>query len=351
MLVLKRLLLLIGCLWLASAKAILITDLYEVTVAVNSRSTEERQQALASALQQVLTKISGASVPATHSQFRAAIESPENYVKLFQYQDMTPVAGGNKTLQLAVQFQPDAINALANRMKLPIWPANRPLTMIWLAMEGPNQPKQLLGTETDPALMEQLQTLAKTWGIPLAIPVLDLTEVSQISVAEVWDQSPEVVQQASVRYGSDALLMGRISHLANNTWKAAWKLMVNEEAESWDTQAADFSTLLQTGLAGLAERLGPRFAMQTQRTTAEGMLIEVVALSEYQQYLQVMRYLQQMPQVRAVRVTKLSGDACTVWVSPTGNAAAFTQAVALDRHLVPVNAGPTDSVLRYRFLP
>ncbi len=347
----RRCILLVGCLWVAAAQSILITDLYETNVTVASRSAEERQQALASALQQVLTKVSGSSVPATHSQLRSAMESPENYVKLFQYQEMMSAGARDKTLQLVVQFQSDAVNALANRMKLSIWPANRPLTRMWLAMEGPNQPKHLLGTETDPELMDQLQALAKTWGIPLVIPVLDLSEVSQITVTEVWEQSPEVVQQASVRYGSDALLMGRLSNMGNNTWKATWKLIVNQEADSWETQASDFSSMLQTGLQGLAERLGPRFAMQNQRTTSEGLLIEVLALSEYQQYLQVMRYLQQLPQVRAVRVAKLSGDTCTVWVLPTGDVPAFKQALALDRHLVPVNTGPTESVLRYRFLP
>jgi hypothetical protein len=351
---LKRLIMLIACLWIGVTQAILITDLYETSVSVTSRDTQERQQALALALQQVLIKVSGSTVEATHSQLRSAMENPDAYVKLFQYREV--ITDGTtdpaKKLQLEVQFQPNAVNALATRMKLPIWPANRPLTMMWLAMEAPTQPKHLLGTETDPELMEQLQTLAKTWGIPLAIPVLDLAEVSQITVAEVWEQSPATVQQASIRYGSDALLMGRLTNTENNSWKATWKLVIHSETESWDTQAADFSAILQTGLQGLAERLVPRFSMQTQHAASEGILIEVVALSDYPNYLQLMRYLQQLPQVRSVRVVRLTGDICALWVVPSGDTTAFKQAVALDRHLVPMSGPESEAgALRYRFLP
>ena len=108
---------------------------------------------------------------------------------------------------------------------MPVWGPERPLTLVWIAVDdgvggrallGANEAAQF-GTPTTPQRAELLTTVradvvaaADERGLPIAWPLLDLEDLNAVTFTDVWGGFDDRIVAASTRYRADAVLIGRV---------------------------------------------------------------------------------------------------------------------------------------------
>ena len=101
------------------------------------------------------------------------------------------------------------------------WGAERPLTLLWVAVDdgiggravlGANETAEL-GAATTPQMTELLAAVraeivaaADERGLPIAWPLLDAEDLSAVTFLDVWGRFEERILAASARYRADAVL-------------------------------------------------------------------------------------------------------------------------------------------------
>ena len=193
-----------------SAYGVEVTDLYVAKVPVSSQSGNERISALKQAMRFVLVKVGGqesvhqSSVNA-RKVFNKALKNYKSYMAQYRYER----AGGQ--IFLVATFDEAKINDLFSQANLPLWGRLRPLILLWVVDEH-GLSRNVLSDSS----VSQLPAIAKQFsnyrGLPLMMPLMDLTDLTQINTAELWGRFPQSVKQASQRYLAEAIVIIRISN-------------------------------------------------------------------------------------------------------------------------------------------
>ena len=202
--------------------------LYDVQVPVGSQTDRERQRATRHALVEVLGRVTGnAQVPMT-SAITGALAAPVRYTRRYQFTSAplstVESASGEPNsdgLLFDVGFDPAAVLALVRDAQLPIWGANRPTILVWLAVRGGGRNDVVVAGGAD-GWAAALRKRARQRGIALALPLMDLRDL-ETPTAAVWGFFWEHIEAASRRYGADLLLAGRAT-LGHDGWWTDWEL-------------------------------------------------------------------------------------------------------------------------------
>lgn len=205
-----------------------IAWLYEVQVPVASQTEAERQRATRHALVEVLGRVTGsAQVPITNA-ITGALAAPVRYTRRYQFTsappgtvESTPGKPSSDGLLFDVGFDPAAVLALVRDAQLPIWGANRPTILVWLAVRGGGRNNVVVAGGAD-GWAAALRKRARQRGIALALPLMDLRDL-ETPTAAVWGFFWEHIEAASRRYGADLLLAGRAT-LGHDGWWTDWEL-------------------------------------------------------------------------------------------------------------------------------
>lgn len=176
----------------------------EAQIQVEDQSQRTQQSALKQALRQVIVKLSGSADVLTNPGVRAALSSPQSYLRSYRFgfED-------GKTFYIA-DFDQAKLSSLLQREMLPLWGAVRPETLVWIAEEQGNASRTILDETSPSVLKDTLQATAKERGVPLSLPLMDLTDSVNITSFDVWGRFVEPLKLASSRYATDNIIGARI---------------------------------------------------------------------------------------------------------------------------------------------
>ena len=226
--------------------------LYDVQVPVASQTDAERQRATRHAFVEVLGRVTGsAQVPMT-SAIAAALATPARYTRRYKFTSTTPEAGlpqpNGNALLFDVGFDPGAVLALLRDAQLPIWGANRPTVLVWLAVRGSGRNEVVAAGEANTAegWAAALRKRARQRGVALALPLMDLRDL-ETPTAAVWGFFWEDIKAASGRYGADLVLVGRAT-LGHDGWWTDWELRQPARFDSATFAAGDEPPAMGSGL-------------------------------------------------------------------------------------------------------
>ncbi len=206
-------------LWNMPVLAVVVPGLYQATIALNSRESEqERRRAFGEALQVVLAKISGSQDIGNSTSIRRAITSPEPYVESWSTQTRANTINADGTtnpqqrLEIVVNFYETEINRLLDENTIPLWPANRPETLVWVVVEDELEGRRMLGSSdlTDSTTLTAIRYLAERRGLPLLFPLLDLEDQLQLNSNRLWELDEAAILRASQRYQAESILSIRL---------------------------------------------------------------------------------------------------------------------------------------------
>lgn len=312
-----------------------ITPLYEATLSCQSQAEAERQSLFKQGLIQVLEKLSGEKGFERDEKVVKAQARITDYVEQYAYQ-------GN---ELTVRFSADLINRLLNQSgHAAVWGQRRPKVILWLAVEE-NQDRHLVGAETDPSLQAQLEKWATEKGLPLVLPLMDLEDVSNVSVTDVWGQFPSTLQEASKRYEAQIVLAAKLSHNLmaedDKAWVASWQLLTANDSPSWTVSGKTRDEVLMQGLASTSHYLMGRFGQKSSAHPGNDkpFFVGVDNVQNANDYANVEKHLANLAPLDAINIRRIDGLLAVFEITPrSGNGReAFLQALQLERHLQRTN--------------
>jgi len=311
-----------------------LEDLYSVTVTRSAelapdQAPRTQEDEIRFAMGQLLLKVTGRVDAALEPALAELLQNAGEYVAQI---------GSLDRETLLVTFDAHAIDAALVARDQPIWGPERPLTLLWLAIDTGQGERGILAAgepfsdisaeflQLQTTFREELITVADERGLPLALPLMDLQDIGALSFIDIWGGFNAQVQQASMRYGADAVLSGRarVTGLGVNV---QWTLLRHGE------QLRLGGSSMRDGLDRLADFYAAEFStLGDVRAT----LITVLGVDTLDDYGRLMRYLESLSLLASVGTdVDFEDGALSVRVDTRADMAVLERVLGLSTMLTP----------------
>ena len=264
----------VGCLSFFSlaSHAEILTGLYQVREPVSSQTPEERTQATQKALETLVLRLTGDAKAVQSPALEAIRKDPQQIISQYGYD-----AGPPESLQ--VDFDPVSTDRALRQAGLSLWGTNRPALLGWWLNDSVDG-SSLVGDGQSAA--EPLRLAAQHRGLPLRLPLADLSEQLVGTAENLEGSNPAPLKDASERYGADALLAVH-AHEDEGKWTAKWRLWVGEQQEQGSAEAPDQAALADAVMLAVSQRLAPRYAVKPGISTEQLLEVQGMTLERYAQ--------------------------------------------------------------------
>lgn len=348
----------------AGALAVVVEDLEVAEVPVQDQSAAERQRAFAEALRRVLIKVSGDSRVLDHPAVSEAAGQASRYLREYRYLTREGVPGQGeeqeapqRSLWLQISFDPRGIERLLRDHGLPVWGRERPATLIWLGYQDGRE-RNVLGSGSDPALLDQVLAAAQRRGAPLLIPLMDLEDRARVSYTDFRGGFDERILDASDRYDADAVLIGVLDARSDGTWRGRWTLHSGRLSETRALQGATLEDLLAQGFDFLADLLAGQYALNARQGGGASIALEVAGVQDLEDFARVETYLRGLTPVERVTVRRVVPGSVVYLLRLRGEPSDLQRIVRLGNLLeqsvlpsVDITQPASSAVLHYRLRP
>lgn len=317
---------------LSVSRADNIPGLYEAEISVSTQNIDERKAALTAGMRQVLLRVSGRSIVLTITAIEKALAHPTRYVQRYRYRHREG-AGGVEENVLWVRFDKKAINQLLRDNRMPVWGRTRPAVLVWMVVDDRHS-RILLGNNVNNPAKTFISEQARLRGIPLRWPMLDLSDRANITASDVWGSFEDTIINASRRYQTEAILVGRVYKTYNGSWNVRWTLYDHGHREDWNAHAETLVETLIPGVDRTAAILAQRFARVESDAQNNTLLLQVYGVSTLASYNKALNYLSRLAVVTDVEPQIVSPDNVVFRLKVRNGHRAVSQAIALGHTLV-----------------
>jgi len=295
------------------AQGVEMPSLYTVEVPFDSSQPNAQSEAYRAALTEVIVRVTGTTDILESAQMANLFPNPAQFVQQYR-----PGQGDS----IIVSLDGEAIERALRRGGAPVWGSDRPLTLLWLAVDwglgereivGADDPGRLPGDarsiDRNKLLRERVLDVAGRRGIPVAFPLLDAEDLENLSFSDIWGGFDERLLDASARYGATSVLVGRIK--ADDLQPHRWTWFFGQDSRmDWSGEPEEAVGLLADTLAAEFV-IGPNQSVDTIQMTISG-IHSVVAYGQVQQYLENLRVLDKLT------ISSVSADRITYEVEVQG---------------------------------
>jgi hypothetical protein len=291
-------------------------DLYSVSVPYAG----DNDAAFREAMRDVLVRVTGRRDAPDLENLAPLVAQASRYVTSFRR------APGN---QLAVTFDGAAIENAIDASGLASWGNDRPVTLVWLALDRGGGRRAMVSSSDTSAEKSQVDSTAARRGLPLVWPDAgdDLVRATQ----QAWSGNHDALRDAARRYGADGVLVGRARLTAANTYEVDWQF-------SSEASTGSITGGLDAGPDLAAERYANVYASRGAAQRTE-QIVTVTGIGSLEAYASAMRTLAKLAPVRGVAVDEVTTDAVSFRVSVRGDPDTLSQAIQRDGRLQAVDAG------------
>jgi hypothetical protein len=314
-----------GALLAAAADAAPAPGLYEAAVPVKNQSAEARGPALQQALETVLVRVTGTRyLPAEALDL---LPGATGLVQGYGYE----TAGPGRELKLRAQFDARAIEGALRARGLPVWGANRPAHIAWIALRDDGPQRAVLDASSAEARAGAVLATAEARGLPLQFPGMDATDRRLVTFNELWAGTVSGAEGASARYNARMVVIGRVGR-EEGQWLARWTLLSGDgAAEDWVSLGATLDQALAGGIHDLADRQARRFAVQTG--SARDLRLRVSGVESLNDYGRALNYLRGLNPVRSAQVEAAEPGVLTFRLRVEGDPDTLARVIAAGRVL------------------
>ena len=193
------------------SNAATVPDLYTVTVVPDPAARDQRAAAIRAAMAQLLVRVTGSRNAPLDPAAQRLLAAPDEFLSSY---------GLDRQGRAVVGFQRGPVERVLDGLGLPVWGPERPLTLLWVAIDDGVGGRALLGanetSELGVATTAQMTALLATVrdevvaaaderGLPIAWPLLDLEDLNAVTFTDVWGGFDDRIVAASTRYRADAV--------------------------------------------------------------------------------------------------------------------------------------------------
>lgn len=331
-----------------------VSGLYHSTLLVPSQTSRPTAAQLSEALAEVLVRVSGRRDLLGKPAIRQALLKAAPLVRSFSYRSTNRAvrdsSGTEQPAQLlALEFDRSLVDQLLSQAGERPLGSQRPTLMVWLAAEQQGRRDFL---SSDHHLIAPLRQAAGERGLPIQLPLLDLTDQQALPLSDLWGLFADGVEQASLRYRPDAVLAGRLMPMAGGNWAIEWLLLERGEPVRFVTEGSAEEALRQA-VDRTADRLFSTLAGDGAGYSyyLDGIQLDISNVRSLRDYSAVLDYLAQLSLVTAVYTEQVDGSRLLLRVQLEGHIDQLQQALSLEPRLVPSHAGATagDSTLALHY--
>ena len=312
-----------------------LPNLYVVTVAPDPAAADQRAAAIETAMARLLVRVTGSRNAPLDPALSPMLADAGRYLASY---------GLDRQRQPQVGFLRSQVDQALTAAGMPVWGPERPLTLLWIAVDDGLGGRALLGANEanpiegmpSPAMAASLKVrrteltaVADERGLPIALPLLDLEDLGVVTFADVWGGFEDRVMAASQRYGADAVLVGRVRPgVVGN--EIQW-LFLRGTARQALTGGA-----LRDGLDVAADAYAAELSTVGAASTT---LISVRDVLSSADYGRVMSYLEQQRVLQGVDVDSLENGVLNLRVAARGDARVLERIFTLGGVLRPAASG------------
>lgn len=342
-----------SCLPGTAPRAVEVPDLHEAEVPVSSQAAAERERALGLALREVFSKVSGRREVGSNPVLAAALGTPGRFVQQYRYRVVAAAEASSpaqEALRLWARFDADLVDGLVRDAGLPVWGRSRPALLVWLSLDTGGR-REWVAADHDAGHLESMRESAARRGIPVVAPLLDLEDRAAVNAAEIRAGLFGSLRAASARYGSEAVLVGRLRSPGAPLWEAQWTFLLDEVEQHWTTRSDRPELLLKGGVHGAADLLAARYASLADRQATGRIDLVVTGVRTLEGYARALRYLSSLDEVERVEVDTVGSGEVRFRVEARGGRSAIRQIVAFGATLSPEGYADQGGALQMRLLP
>lgn len=255
---------------------------YSVTVPVADTSEAQRDQAFATALGQVLTRVAGGQDLRSNGGYGDALSKAGSIVQKYQYQR---AATG---LVLNVDFASPSVRRLVSNLGVASAGIKPPVLLLVKGTDG-----QLL----DQTALSRLATAAVARGTEVIYP--DFHRPPNAAALAAAD--PAALSAINQKYHTGLVLLGQL-----HNGRGDWTLVSGGQSQHWSTQGATEDALIDSAGNDLVDRLGKQLNV-IGSGSSEGKLW-VSGLGSAMDYANLLSTLQADPSVQQVMTLAAEND-------------------------------------------
>ena len=303
------------------AHAVDVPGLYTAEVPVDKEADNPRDDAYKAALVEVLTRISGSVLANNEVAIEEMFPDPATYVTQFR-------PGVEDTLW--VSFEGEAIEEVLRANGQMVWGSDRPLTIVWLAVDwgqgereiiaagDPDRlPQQSRSIDRNRLLRERVLEIADARGLPLAFPLLDTTDLQGVTFSDIWGGFDDRIIDASRRYDANSILIGRVRPASSQ--RNRWTYTFGGQSYSWNGSAEQV-------VAQIADMLAAEFSVGGN-APLEVLALNIAGVNTLDAYGAVQKKLAGVSLIENVRISGVAGHVVSYEVEVRGGAERLRRAL------------------------
>jgi hypothetical protein len=242
-----------------------------------------------------------------------------------------------------VRFNAGVVESALIRLEQPVWGPERPVTLVWLAVDAGLGRRELLSADASQIAVDDelapildsmrtdIATAATERGLLLALPLLDIEDMTALGFVDVWGGFQDRIERASARYGADDILVGQV-RLTDFGPSARWTLIRGGREIGLPGQT------VREGLDALADTYAAEFSTLGRASATSISVIDVRTLDDYGR---VMRYMESLSTLESVMPEEFADGVLRLRVAARGGEPALRRVLALGESLVPVPGAAT----------
>tara|TARA_B100000029_G_scaffold489140_1_gene546576 strand:- start:917 stop:1948 length:1032 start_codon:yes stop_codon:yes gene_type:complete len=242
-----------------------------------------------------------------------------------------------------VTFDGRAILDALFEINEPIWVGERPLILLWLAVDTESGERGILASEslremrsvdfvdTEDEIRNELIRVATSRGLPIRFPFWDSEDMNSLDFIDIWNGFSNRVLQSSLRYGADAILNGRVWDTPRGR-EVQWTLIRGNERFILPGRT------ISSGLEQLADLYSREFSSFGDPTVA---YVTVTNLSTLEDYAQVMNYIEDLQEryiLNSVDIEEYTETTLSLRLIVRGGSQLLGKVLTLNNFLSPVPA-------------
>jgi hypothetical protein len=323
------------------AAAVEMTSLYTVEVPLDPDDPNAQRNAYQQALRQVLVRVTGSNALADSEEMETLFPNAARFVRQYR-----PGPEGT----LVVSLDGPAIERVLRDADATIWGSDRPLTIIWLAVDWGLGDREIVAAD-DPdrapgdgrsidrnrILRERVQAVAERRGLPVVFPLMDVEDLRNIGFIDIWGGFDEPLLEASTRYGAESVLVGRIR--PDDLQPPRWTWYFDDQRFGWPGQPEE-------SIEQLADALAARDAISGSQEV-ETIRVTISGIDSVAGYAEVQRYMQNLRIARRLAVRSVSGDSIIYDVDVQGGMQRLESIMSISNLFEPSDGGFVIDAGRY----
>ena len=320
--------------WLTPlADALEMTSLYSVEVPFDAEDPD-RKNAYRTALDQVLIRITGTTAAAESPELAELFPNPARYVSQYR-------SGPDNSV--IVSLDGPAIEKVLRQSGAMVWGSERPLTLIWLAVDWGQGEREIVAADDarslpgagrsidrNRRLRERVDEVANLRGISVVFPLLDTEDLESINFSDIWGGFDDRVLDASLRYGATSVLVGRIKADEVQGQGNRWTWYLDNERLDWGGEPEEVVNLV-------ADSLALQYAFRGNEPL-DVIRLSISGISSVVAYGEVQRLVENLAAIDTHLVESVAGDKITYEVQVQGGVERLQRALEQSRLLEPIAA-------------